>query len=295
MKYLLDHPKLEARFAALGGIPEVPTLPDLYVRIRELVNSPSGNSQKIADIIAKDPSLVMKVIKTVNSPAYGLRQKVARLDQAVTLLGFAEISNLVLAATVIKQFPVKPGDRLLNLKKFWEHSIGVAVMARITMRYCRKIFGTNAEEAFISGLIHDVGKLIMYQAFPNEFTDAMNLCRTEQLTLVLAEERVFGFTHQDMGAFIADEWGFSRNMVKSIELHNSPFILDTDDESFVFVSLIHIANLLSHFLAFGNSGDPFLPAVHFDCIDALELDPEKLETMLAEGREAFAEISGTMA
>lgn len=294
MKYLLDHPKLEARFATLGGIPEVPTLPDLYVRIRELVNSPSGNSQKIADIIAKDPSLVMKVIKTVNSPAYGLRQKVAKLDQAVTLLGFAEISNLVLAATVIKQFPVKPGDRLLNLKKFWEHSIGVAVMARVIMRYCRKIFGTNAEEAFISGLIHDVGKLIMYQAFPNEFTDAMNLCRTEQLTLVLAEERVFGFTHQDMGAFIADEWGFSRNMVKSIELHNSPFILDTDDESFVFVSLIHVANLLSHFLAFGNSGDPFLPAVHFDCIDALELDPEKLETMLAEGREAFAEISGTM-
>lgn len=294
MKYLLDHPKLEARFTALGGIPEVPTLPDLYVRIRELVNSPSGNSQKIADIIAKDPSLVMKVIKTVNSPAYGLRQKVAKLDQAVTLLGFAEISNLVLAATVIKQFPVKPGDRLLNLKKFWEHSIGVAVMARIIMRYCRKIFGTNAEEAFISGLIHDVGKLVMYQAFPNEFTDAMNLCRTEQLTLVLAEERIFGFTHQDMGAFIADEWGFSRNMVKSIELHNSPFILDTDDESFVFVSLIHIANLLSHFLAFGNSGDPFLPAVHFDCIDALELDPEKLEIMLAEGREAFAEIAGTM-
>lgn len=285
---------MEARLAILGGIPEVPTLPDLYVRVRELVNSPSGNSQRVADVISKDPSLVMKVLKTVNSPAYGLRQKVTRLEQAITLLGFNEISNLVLAATVIKQFPVKPGDRLLNLKKFWEHSIGVAIMTRVLMKYCRKIFGSNVEEAFISGLIHDVGKLIMYQAFPKEFTEAMNLCRTEQLTLVLAEERIFGFTHQDMGAFVADEWGFSRNMVKAIELHNSPFVLDTDDESFIFVSLVHIANLLSHFLAFGNSGDPFLPAVHFDCIDALELDPEQLESMLAEGREAFTDIASSM-
>lgn len=294
MKYLLDHPKLEARLATLGGIPEVPALPDLYVRVRELVNSPMGNSQKIADTIAKDPSLVMKVLRTVNSSAFGLRQPVTRLEQAVTLLGFNEISNLVLAATVIKQFPVRPGDRLLNLKKFWEHSIGVAVMARICMKHCRKIFGTDAEEAFISGLIHDVGKLILYQAFPKDFTEAMNLCRTEQLTLVLAEERIFGFTHQDMGAFVADEWGFSRNMVKAIELHNSPFILDTADESFVFVSLIHIANLLSHFQGFGNSGDPFLPAVHFDCIDALELEPDKLEIMLAEGKQAFADIAASM-
>ena len=294
LNYLLDHPKLNARMELLGGVPEVPALPDLYVKLRDLVNSPSGTSQKAAELIAKDPALVMKVLKTVNSPAYGLRQQVSRLDQAVTLLGFNEVTNLVLAATVLKQFPVRPGDRLLNLKKFWEHSIGVAVMARVVMKHSRKIFGTNAEEAFISGLIHDVGKLMLYQSFPKEFTEAMNLCRTEQLTMVLAEERVFGFTHQDLGAYVADAWGFSRNMVKAIELHNTPFMLDTEDQSFTFVSLIHLANLLSHFLAFGNSGDPFLPALHFDCCDALEIDLKELEAMLEEGRAAFADISGAL-
>ena len=294
MNYLLDHPKLNAKMQQLGGIPEVPALPDLYLKLRDLVNSPNGTSQKAAELIGRDPALAMKVLKTVNSPVYGLRQQVSKLDQAVSLLGFNEITNLVLAVTVLKQFPVRPGDRLLNLKKFWEHSIGVAVMARVIMKHSRKIFGTNTEEAFISGLVHDVGKLILYQSFPKEFTEAMNLCRTEQLTMVLAEERIFGFTHQDMGAYIADVWGFSRNMVKAIELHNTPFMLDTDDQSFVFVSLIHIANLLSHFLSFGNSGDPFLPALHFDCCDALELDLKETEIILEQGRAAFADIAGTI-
>ena len=172
--------------------------------------------------------------------------------------------------------------------------MGVAVMARVIMKHSRKLAHMVAEEAFIAGLIHDVGKLVLYQSFTREFTDAMNLCRTEQLTLVLAEERVFGFTHQDIGAWVADEWGFSRNMVKAIELHNSPYIMDDEDESFVFVSLVHIADLLSHFLAFGNSGDPFLPVFHFDCYDALGIDLKEIEEMLEEGRKAFAEIAGAL-
>jgi len=291
VNFLLDHPRLNQRLQDLGGLPEVPALPELYVRLRELINAPGGNSQKVSELLSKDPSLVMKVLKTVNSSAYSLRQPVVRLEQAVTLLGFNEISNLVLAATVLKQFPVRPGDRLLNLKKFWEHSIGVAVMARVLLKFSHRKLGTNAEDAFIAGLIHDVGKLMMYQAFPREFTDSMNLCRTEQLTLVMAEERVFGFSHQDIGAYVADAWGFSRNMVKAIELHNSPFMLDTDDESFVFVSLIHTGDLLAHFQGFGNSGDPFLPAFHCDCVDALDLDIKDLEKIINEGKEAFAEIS----
>jgi HD-like signal output (HDOD) protein len=294
LNYLLDHPKLNERINSLGRPLEVPVLPDLYVKLRDLINSPTGNSQKASELISKDPSLVMKVIKTVNSPAYGLRQNVNKLDQAVTLLGFNEISNLVLAATVLKQFPVRPGDRLLNLKKFWEHSIGVAVMTRVLMKHSRKIIGTTAEEAFISGLIHDVGKLILYQSFPTEFTQAMGFCRSEQMSLVDAEERVFGFTHQDIGAYVADSWGFSRNMVKAIELHNTPYMLDSSDDSFVFVSLIHIANILAHFQGFGNSGDPFLPAFHFNCCDALDLNVAELESILERGKDSFDQINGVM-
>ncbi|HSQ41915.1 MAG TPA: HDOD domain-containing protein, partial [Fibrobacteraceae bacterium] len=182
----------------------------------------------------------------------------------------------------------------LNLRKFWEHSIGVAVMTRILQKYSGRSLDSNSDEAFIAGLIHDVGKLIMYQSFPREFTDAMNRCRSEQLTLVIAEEQVFGFSHQDIGAYVADVWGFSRNMVKAIELHNSPFILDIEDGSFTFVSLIHVADLLAHFLGFGNSGDPFLPAFHTDCVDALDLDVNDLEKWLKEGKSAFAEINIAM-
>lgn len=294
LNYLLDHPVLNARLEAMGGTIEVPALPDLYMRLRDLIKSPTGNAQKAAELIGKDPSLVMKVLKTVNSPAYGLRQQVTKLDQAIQMLGFNEVSNLVLAATVMKQFPVRPGDRLLNLRKFWEHSIGVAVMTRVVMRHCKRIVGTTAEEAFISGLIHDVGKLMLYQTFPQEFTQAMGKCRSEQMSLVDAEQMVFGFTHQDIGAYVADTWGFSRNMVKAIELHNTPFMLDTDDDSFTFVSLVHVSNLLAHFLNFGSSGDPFLPAFHFDCADAIEFNVGDLEVLLAEGKAAFAEINGSM-
>ncbi len=294
MNYLLSHPKLEKKLRELGSAPEVPALPELYIRIREIINSPAGSSAQASELISKDPSLVMKILRTVNSPAFGLRQPVTKLDQAVTLIGFNEISNLVLAATVLKQFPVKPGDRLLNLKKFWEHSIGVAVMAKTLLNHCKAQAPSTVEDAFIAGLIHDVGKLMMYQSFSREFTDAMNLCRTEQLTLVMAEERVFGFTHQDMGAYVADAWGFSRDLVKAIELHNTPEELDIEDASFSFVSLIHIANLLAHYQGYGNSGDPFLPSFTPNCVEALGITPDALELLLAEGNTAFAEIAGAL-
>lgn len=291
MKYLLNHPRLNFKLQALSGELEVPALPDVYLKIRQIIESEKGDAKKASEVLTKDPSLVMKVLKAINSAAYGFRETITNIEQAVALLGFNEISNLVFASTVIKQFPPKKGDRVLNLHKFWEHSIGVAVMTRILQNHSRALHGKDREEAFVGGLIHDVGKLMMLQAFPEDFTKALNLCKKEQILLWKAEQEIFGFNHQDIGAYVADEWGFSRNLVKAIELHNSPDDLDIQDESFIFVSHIHVANVLAHFMNMGNSGHPFLPNFHSNCFAVLNTEAQEIEGILAEGRSAYGEVA----
>jgi len=289
-RFLLTNPVLEQRIAALGGKIEIPALPELYMRLREIIDSPSGNAAKIAALLANEPGLSMKILRTVNSPIYGLRQQATKVEQAVGLLGMNEVANIVLSATLLKRFPAQPGHRRLDLRRFWEHSIGVGTMARILGNMADPSARIQVNDTFVAGLIHDIGRLMLYQNFPDEFVRALDLCKSERTTMLQAEIAVFNFSHQDIGAFVADQWGFSRNMVKSLELHNSPEELDSGDESYTFVCLIHIADLLAHALRFGDAGDPFVPVFSSTAWDALAIDMRAVPLILEQGRSAFSDV-----
>lgn len=289
-RFLLTHAGLERRMASLGGKVEIPTLPELYLRVREIIESPSGNAAKIAALLANEPGLSVKILRTVNSPAYGLRQQATKVEQAVAFLGMTEVANIVLSATLLKKFPAKPGHRKLDMRKFWEHSIGTGTMARILGAMADKSARININDTFVAGLIHDIGKLMLYQNFPDEFSMVLDLCKSEKTTMLKAETKVFGFSHQDIGALVTDQWGFSRNMVKALELHNTPDELDTGDESYTFTCLVHVADVFAHALRFGEAGDPFIPVFSGSAFDALAIDLRAVPLILSQGRESFQEV-----
>jgi HD-like signal output (HDOD) protein len=292
MKHLLCHPVLEKRMAEIGNF-ELPVLPEVYSALQKAVQDERNGSKEIAAIIEKDPTLVVRLLKTVNSAAYGGRV-IRDVSQAISMIGLTEVTNLVLATTVAKQMPpARQGDRTLDLHKFWEHSVGVAVAARVIARHSPAVTKEMREECFIAGLIHDLGKLIHYQYFFEDFSIALNLCRKEALTITMAEQKVFGFTHGDSGAFLADEWNLSRNMVKAVELHNAPDTLDEEDESFLFVSLIHLADIFARFCQMGYGGDPFIPQFHASCFANLELQMRMVPQIVQEVRDGYAEVIHT--
>lgn len=289
-RFLLTHPVLEKRLVELGNKVEIPALPEVYLRLRDIINSPSGNAARIASLLANEPGLSMKILHIVNSPAFGLRQPASKVEQAVALLGMDEVANTVLSATLLRCFPPRPGHRNLDLRKFWEHSMGTGIMARILGHMAHQSSRLHVDDTFLAGLIHDIGKLMLYQNFPEDFNRVLDLCKAERLTMLKAETRILGFSHQDIGAFVADKWGFERHLVKSLELHNTPDDMDTGDPCYTFVSVIHVADTLAHALRFGDSGDPFIPNFAGRSFDALAIDIKLMPQILQQGRSAFAEV-----
>lgn len=289
-RFLLTHPALEKRMQSLGGKLEIPALPELYMQVRAIIENPNGNASKVAAVLANEPGLSMKILRTVNSPAYGLRQQAIKIEQAVGLLGMLEVANIVLSATLLKSFPARPGHRRMDLRKFWEHSIGTGAMARIVGGLADPSARIVINDTFMAGLVHDIGRLILHQNFPVEFEKVMDLCKSERTTMLKAEIQVFGFSHQDIGAYVADQWGFNRNMVKALEMHNTPEELDSSDESYTFACLIHVADLFAHALRFGDSGDPFIPEFSSRAFEALAIDMRAVPLILEQGRNAFTEV-----
>jgi len=294
-RFLLTHPLLESRLKSLGNKVDIPALPELYMRLREIIADPNGNAGKVALLLAKEPSLSMRILHMVNSPVFALRQQATRVEQAVSLLGMNEVANIVLSTTLLKSFPAQPGHRHLDLHKFWEHSIGTGIMARILGGLAHPSARMPVDDSFVAGLIHDIGKLMLYQNFAPEFTRALDLCKSRKTTLLVAEQETLGFTHQDIGAFVADQWGFGRHMVKALELHNSPDDLDTGDASYTFVALIHVADVLAHALRFGDSGDPFIPRFSGRAFDSLGIDLKAVPLLLEQGRSSFTEVKELVA
>jgi putative nucleotidyltransferase with HDIG domain len=198
---------------------------------------------------------------------------------------------LVLATKLIQQMtPAKTGERILDITRFWEHSVAVAVACRVIARHCPVIEREDREECFVAGLVHDFGKLVQQQLFPDEMSKILNLCRQDGLAMFMAEQKVLGYSHQDSGAFLADSWDLSRNLVKAVELHNTPELLDEDDESFPMVSLVHVANVLVRFMNVGYGGEPFIPPFHAPSFALLELQVRKVPELTEEIRAAFEEV-----
>lgn len=289
MNHILCHPILENRLEALGDI-ELPVLPDIYIRLKEEIKSDSADVNSVSSILEVDASLSADILKAINSAAYGLRAPVSALTQAISLLGFGEVSNIVLAVKVLEQFPPGKANKALEPKRFWEHSLATACAARVVSRYSVGVSKENKDDSFIAGLLHDMGKLVEMRYFPEDFQRAVLLCRKELLTIEMAEKKVFEFSHQDVGAFLADKWNMSRNLVKSLEMHNTPWDLDEEDDGFQLVSIIHIADVIARFLGLGSGGDPFVPAFHPYCFTYLDLSMEDVDQILSETKQAYEEL-----
>lgn len=290
MEHILLFPEVEAKLQELPDNTQLPTLPTIYTRLRSAISEPNTDVKGVANIIENDPSTSLEVLRVVNSAAFGLRTRAATVERAVSMLGFEQVSNIVLATTILKQMPTQ-GGRTIDFRKFWLHSLAVAAGAQVLCRHARGISKAVADSSFLAGLVHDIGKIIEVQYFSSDFDLALNKCKTDLLTLTQAEYKIFGFSHQETGAYLMDKWGIDRSLVKAVEFHNTPQDLDMDDPSYMLVSLIHASNLFVHYLMIGESGDPFIPTLDEDCFAALSLPMDRLDEILAEIKQASDDFS----
>jgi HD-like signal output (HDOD) protein len=234
--------KIRREIEEIGALP---TLPDVPMKILEIIAKEDSSMQDVAKMIERDPSLAANILKVANSPYYGVRQKVATLQLALTILGLNEIINAVTSLSVVRMFPVRSKSDGFDRFKFWRHSFGCAAASQMLGREMR--FDTMGVE-FVAGLIHDIGKLIIDQFFPAKMRAIHALRQKDGLSLQEAEIRALGVDHATLGSWLAENWRLPPVLVESIMYHHRPLdvlALATPSQNPALTAIVHLADILA--------------------------------------------------
>ena len=200
----------------IATLKNLPSLPHILLRLIEACNEHNGDLRKLSGIIEKDPSLSIKILKMVNSAYYGLPHRVESIHQAATILGTNAIRNVAICASVYEVFNHDKGSAGFNLKLFWWHSLRCAVLSKLIAK--KTAYG-DADEAFLSGLLHDIGKLVLSINFPEAYTALLEACKDKQHLLLEGEARLVA-THCEIGACLLHQWKFQSFMADAVLYHH---------------------------------------------------------------------------
>ncbi|MFP4668413.1 MAG: HDOD domain-containing protein [Desulfobacterales bacterium] len=259
------------------------TLPDIYYKTIAAINNPETSLDDIAGIVSKDTTLSAKVLQLVNSSFYSLRQKVDTLTWALALIGTNQLMTIVSGVSAVSLFKNIPSG-MINMGSFWEHSIACGTAARLLASYFpRKI---EAERFFVSGLLHDIGRLILVQNLPDQYNDIFRRVREEEIFLFTAEEETFGADHSYVGSRLALHWNLPERLVNMIRYHHFP----GDEESFAEPAIVNLADIIVNALEIGNSGEFFVPVIEPGVCENLNLDKEMLHWVVNEIDLQLADI-----
>lgn len=221
----------------IGGLV---SLPEVVLKINEMVNSDEAGVAEIAQVISQDPAISTRILRVANSAMYGGARQVETIQSAVSLLGTKQIRDLVFSTTAAHMFDGIPND-VISVEDFWHHSLYVGLLARELAMISRKV---NPETMFTAGLLHDVGHLVMFNQVPEEASAA--ILRTIQgeasVELFEAEREILGYDHAEVGANLAQEWHLPEVLVHCIAYHHE---LQAEPQFKEAVAHIHIANVIA--------------------------------------------------
>jgi len=201
-----------------SGNKQLPTLPVLFGQLNKMLDNPFVSNNKISELIKKDQSMVSKILKLSNSAMYSKRQEITNLSNAITFLGTQSIRNLILQISLVRIFELNDDDLPdFSINTFWEHSLGTAYFTELIVK---KLGLPANDNYYIGGLLHDIGKLLVYQFYIEDFKTIIKKQLDENIVDYEAEEQVLGVTHYDIGTFLAEKWKFKKDIIETIRDHH---------------------------------------------------------------------------
>lgn len=218
---------------------ELVSLPEIVIRINEMVNDPNCSAADIGDTISQDAALSGRLLKVVNSPFYNFPSKVDTISMAITIVGTRQLRDLVLATAVINKFNAIPDD-LVDTHVFWHHNLATASAARTLASRLRI---ANTERFFVAGLLHDIGKLVMYLTQPELSRKVLELLKNPANDISKLEVSAFGFDHANLGAALLRHWKLPESLIEPTEFHHAPgSARQYKSES----AIVHLANAIAN-------------------------------------------------
>ena len=257
---------------------ELPTLPHVVQKLASMIGRPNVSAEEIGALIEKDQVLSAKVLRLANSPFYGFPSRIASVAHAVVVLGLSVVKGLTLCASAL--------DMMKNagMNELWRHSLGVAITAHILGTQAEM---KNPEEAFVAGLLHDIGKVVLYVKWPDVGQQITTATRKKSRSLMESEQELFDVTHADVGGWLATAWHLPTSLREPILHHHTP---SAAQDATLQTAIVHVADVLVKGLACGNPGDDLVPPLSRQAWDLVGLDAQKLAQCLAQATEEFQTI-----
>ncbi len=268
----------------LQKAPELISLPEVFINLNHLVNDRSSSINDIARLIETDPALTIRLLKLVNSSYYGFESSIDTVSRAINLIGTCELRDLALATAAANSFN-DLDQHLPDMWQFQRHSLYTGLCAKLLADQCGQ---TRTESFFVSGLLHDIGKLLLYLTMPALCNRIHESAITSDAIPYRLEHEELGYSHAEIGGLLAEQWNLPDNLVNAIRHHHEPvhtkrYHLDA--------TIVHVANFISH------SMDPedSLYATHITPLDpdswnTLNLQPDVIDTVMEKSDLLFRDM-----
>lgn len=271
----------------VGSLRKLDSLPSVALKVIELVGSEAGNRGDIARIIQSDVGLASQVIKVANSAWLGYTGKVSSLDRAMALLGLEMIRNIALSVLVTDVFRnEKLAGGKLRVEELWYHSMACAVVAE---RFARRAHYPRPAEAFVAGLLHDLGKIVLLKWDGHLYPELSSHAQKKRLPLYKIERAALGIDHAEVGGLLLEDWCFPETLQQAVSQHHS--ISGSTASQSDLARLIGLADAFCQIKRFGFSGHS-APDITIDQIKKeLVLSNDDVQTIAVEVIRRFDEVS----
>ncbi len=244
-------------------INEIPQFQPHILKLVNLLDSENTTFAHLSEIINRDPALIADLLKLANSAHFGMAHKIENIHDAVKIVGFQGIRNLVLAYSAKQVLSDK--YRLDNVKKIMDHSTEVAFYAQKLMKHFK--VKDSHDNIYTGSILHDIGKILIYTLNPTLLVKIKEICSKKQINPFIVENLTNGFNHSYIGARMAEKWNFSPLLVNIIKYHHVP--MQAEKHYFEAVCMVYIANILYYYKRGENAFTDFSPQVlkHFNVYD----------------------------
>ncbi len=270
----------------ISQMKSLPILPSIYKELMEIIKSEDVSLKKIGDLIAQDISISAKILQLVNSSFFSVMKKVSDIHQAINLLGLEIVKDIILTFHIFNQVDISLIKRF-HLKELWIHSLGVGTLAK-SIAQDLNLPIEKSESAFVAGLLHDIGRLILVLEFPSTYAEVIQRVKKEKISLIEAERSVFHISHCEIAAYLTSLWGFSSCITESILLHHQPNVIP--HKSVTIGTSLYLGNYIFHKLTSPNLLSNFVNIIE-DNLDQAYINRYSLQKLIDEYLERYKDSS----
>lgn len=278
------------RTRIISKMQDIKSFPQFVLETMRKLNDPESNAADVAKSLSRDEGLVLRILKLANSAAYGMTRKISNISEAIALLGYKSVSNIVLAATVYSSMDKGLSGYALDRGELWRHSLMVAYTARELGKITEKV---TAEDAYVGGLLHDIGKVILNDYVRFGYGIIVKMVEEKHIPFTEAEVQVLGFDHAAIGEILISKWDMPESYRTVVAYHHKPNELPEDKMQYQpLLDVVTLANTICLMLGIGLGADGLQAYMFPESIERLGI--KNFENLLSEMVDFVGNVSMDM-